>query len=178
MTGKLPSDWAECGRPIKTREMIINSKLIGRGTLGTNGYMLPNMDKDYILTYLIHRLGWIPFILLMGLIVFFVVRAFILTSRQKSVLGKLVSVSILLTFTMEVIFYTLANIGFPIISSLTLPFISYSGMSTIINMILIGVMISVFRTGDLVRDNVIDRKNSGKFLDIVDGKIIIDFNFK
>src|SRR5699024_6637076 len=102
-----------------------------------------------------------------------------LISKQKSVLGRLVSTAVLTTFSMEVVLYTISNLGFPLIGSITLPFISYSGMSTIVNMILIGVMLSVFRTGDVVRDRVLKSKGREcKFLEIVDGKIIIDLNSK
>ena len=51
--------------------------------------------------------------------------------------------AVLVTFTMEVVFYTITYLGLPIMGSLTLPFISYSGMSTIVNMTLIGIMLSV-----------------------------------
>ena len=50
--------------------------------------------------------------------------------------------AVLVTFTMEVILYVITNLGLPIMGSLTLPFISYSGMSTIVNMTLIGIMLS------------------------------------
>jgi len=59
---------------------------------------------------------------------------------------------------MEVVFYVISNLGFPIITS-TLPFISYSGMSIIINMTLIGIMLSVFKSGDIVRDELLLQKN-------------------
>lgn len=159
------------------RNMLSNAKLIGKGTLGEMSYMIPEIHTNYILTYLIHRLGWIPFIIVIGVVSIFIIHGFKLCSKQKSVLGRLVSTAVLTTFTMEVVLYTITNLGFPVIGSLTLPFISYSGMSTIINMSLIGVMLSAFRTGDIVRDNSITSKQAkGKFLEVVDGKIIIDLN--
>lgn len=56
---------------------------------------------------------------------------------------------------MEVFLYTITNLGLPVMGSLTLPFISYSGMSTIVNMSLIGIMISVFKSGHIVKDNLL-----------------------
>ncbi len=38
-------------------------------------------------------------------------------------------------------------------------------------------MLSVFKSGDIVRDNLVMSKEAkGKFIEIVDGKIIIDLN--
>ncbi|MGB4311908.1 MAG: FtsW/RodA/SpoVE family cell cycle protein, partial [Natronincolaceae bacterium] len=115
-------------------------------------------NTNYILTYLIHRLGWVSFIIIMAIMAIFIIRSFILCSKQKSVLGRLVSTAVLITFTMEIVFYVINNLGFSIIIS-TLPFISYSGMSVIINMALIGIMLSVFKSGDIVKDELLLQKN-------------------
>ncbi len=139
----------------RMREMLAGAKFIGRGDLGSNPYMIPEINTNYIMTYLIHRLGWLSFIVVMGVISFLIIRSFKLCYKQKSILGKLVSMAVLVTFTMEVIFYVITNLGLPIMGSLTLPFISYSGMSTIVNMTLIGIMLSVFKSGDILKDSLL-----------------------
>ncbi len=160
------------------RDLLAHAKFFGQGDLGINsGLMLPNINTDYILTYLIHRLGWISFIVIMTAILAFIIRAFILCSRQKSVLGKLVSTSVLITFTMQVVLYVVNNLGFQLFPPLTMPLISYGGTATIINMTLIGIMLSVYKSGHLVHDNLrtsIWKRN--KLIEIVDGKIIIDLH--
>lgn len=77
-----------------------------------------------------------------------------LCTNQKSVLGRLVSTSALITFTIQVILYVASNLGFQLLSPLTLPLVSYGGTATIINMMLIGIMLSAFKSGSLVRDNL------------------------
>ncbi len=144
--------------PARIRELLSNAKLVGRGLPGLGSHMLPEINTNYILTYLIHRLGWISLIIIMVIMAIFIVHSFILCSEQKSVLGRLVSTAILITFTMEVVFYTISNLGLPIVTS-TLPFISYSGISIIINMTLIGIMLSVFKSGDTVKDELLLQKN-------------------
>ena len=67
--------------------------------------------------------------------------------------------AVLVTFTMEVTLYVITNLGLPIMGSLTLPFISYSGMSTIVNMSLIGIMLSVFKSGHIVKDSLLLQNN-------------------
>ena len=111
------------------------------------------------------------------MVLLFIIYSFRLISKQRSVLSRLVATAVLTTFTMEVVLYTISNLGLPLIVSLTLPFISYSGMSAIVNMTLIGVMLSVFKSGDIVKDSLLVGNGArGKLLEIVDGKIIIDLN--
>lgn len=98
-------------------------------------------------------------ILITMAVLFLIIRSFKLCYKQKSILGKLVSMAVLVTFTMEVVLYTITNLGLPIMGSLTLPFISYSGMSTIINMSLIGIMLSVFKSGHIVKDSLLIPNN-------------------
>ena len=111
--------------------------------------------NNYFLSYLIYRLGWISFIVIMSLLVTFIVYAFKLCSKQKSVLGRLVSLSVLVTFTLQVALYVASNLGFQLFSTLGLPLLSYGNTSLVINMVLLGVMLSVFKSGDVCRDNLI-----------------------
>lgn len=161
---------------ILTREIIGNAKFFGQSAYST---MLPNIQTDFLLTYLIYKYGWLAFIVVITVISALIVRSFMLSSRQKSMLGKLVATSVLITFTMQVILYVAFNLGFQPIAPLTLPLVSYGGTATIINMLLIGIMLSVFKTGNLISDKALhSRTSKNKFFDIVDGKIIIDLNTK
>ncbi len=163
------------------RSIISGAKLFGQGDLGEYEYaaekLLPSIHTDYVLTYLIHKFGWIAFIIIMSFIITFAVRLFMLCRKQKSVLAKLVSVSVFITYTMQIIIYTNYNLGFQLFSPLTLPLVSYGGISAIINMFLIGIMLSVFNLGDLICDNntAADMKYS-KLFEFTNGKIIINLN--
>lgn len=157
-----------------TRELIGSAKFFGQGTKGN---MLPNIETDFLLTYLVHKHGWLSFIIIVAVILALIIRSFVLSSRQKSMLGKLVASSVIITFTIQVIVYIAFNLGFQLFAPLTLPLISYGGTGTIINMLLIGIMLSVFKTGNLVSDKSITstiKKN--KTFQIYDGKIVIDLN--
>lgn len=136
------------------REIVTGAKLFGKGSLGKYGEIpIPNKHSDLLLTYLIHNLGWIFFAVIMTIIIIFIIRLFIICKKQKSVLAKLVSTSVLITFTMQFIVYVGYNLGFQLLSPFALPFISYGGTSTVINMALVGIMLSVFNTGELYHDN-------------------------
>ena len=164
---------------IFVRNIISGAKFFGQGTLGEYaGVSLPSIHSDFLLTYLIHKLGWISFIVIMTIIIIFIVRLFILCKKQKSVLAKLVSTSILITFTMQVVVYVFYNLGFQLLSPLSLPFISYGGTSNVINMSLIGLMLSVFNTGEFYRDDISKNSLDKKLFEYADGKISINLNAK
>ncbi len=138
---------------LATRVSLSGSKLIGRGELpsGYTVYPLPIM-ADSMLTSLIFNYGWIVFFVLLGILTAFIVRGFMLCLRQKSALGLFVSSAVMLTFTMQTAGYIISNLGFRFSTPISLPLISYGNGATIINMGLIGLMLSVFRTGDIVKE--------------------------
>lgn len=166
------------------RALLDGSKLFGHGNMPAEYAMLAfplpkdSIDTDLLLTYLIFKFGWITFIVIMSVLLFFIIKGFRLCFRQKSCLGLVVSVSIMLTFTMQVIGYVIANLGFLFTAPISLPLISYGKVAAIINLTLIGIMLSVFRTGDIVKDkngNIIRNDN---FITWSDGKLIISFGKK
>jgi cell division protein FtsW (lipid II flippase) len=170
-----------------TRALLDGSKLFGRGEIpaeygirANNAPAFPfsNIDTDFLLTWLIFNVGWIAFIIIMSVMLFFIIKGFILCFRQKSALGLFVSVSVILTFTMQVIIYVAANLGFQLIAPISLPLISYGKIATCINLALIGLMLSVFRTGNIVRDKSIGGIRKEKIITCSDGKLIISFSRK
>lgn len=157
-----------------TRDIISNAKFIGEGLGSSSGYMVPAINTDFLLTYLVHRFGWIAFIFIVSILTLLIIKSFRLCLKQDSILGSLVSLSVVLTISAQILMYIGYNLGFQLIAPLTLPLVSYGGMGTIINMLLIGIMLSVFKWGNLVKDSVLLSSNK-KFLTMSDGKIIIDF---
>lgn len=165
------------------RNLLGGSKLSGRGDMPTeyaamSTFPLPDIDTNFLMTYMIFKIGWISFIIIMGVMLFFIIKGFILCFRQKSCLGLFVSVSVMLTFTMQVIGYVIANLGFIFTSPISLPLISYGKIATIINLSLIGIMLSVFRTGDIVKDKTANTIGENNFITWSDGRLIISFGKK
>ena len=147
-----------------TRALLDGSRLFGQGDMpagyGRSAFSLleRSADTDFMLTYLIFNAGWIVFAVIMSVMLFFIIKGFLLCLRQKSGLGMFVSTAIMMTFTMQVIGYVIVNLGFQLIAPISLPLISYGKIVTMINLGLIGLMLSVFRTGDAVKDTNADRK--------------------
>lgn len=161
---------------------LSHSRFIGQG-LPISGYseylpsqLLPATNTDFVLTYLIYRLGWIVLIGVILILSVFIFRAVLLCKKQKGVLGFFVSLAIISTFAVQSIVYIAYNLGLTLLPPVSLPLISYGGRALVTNMFLIGILLSVFRTGDLVRDKVGDQteKGANRFIQYVNGQIIID----
>lgn len=158
-----------------TRRIIGNAKFLGYNQYGINTEgLLPNMDTDFLLTYLIDRIGWISFIVIMLVMITFIIRSLKLSIGQRAVLGGLVSTAVITTFIIQVIFYVVSNLGFQLFEPIGLPLITYGKLSIVINMFLIGVMLSVYKSGYLHRNDDILTAKENKTFQYIDGKIIID----
>jgi cell division protein FtsW (lipid II flippase) len=163
------------------QRFLSHSRFIGEG-LPISGYakytalqLLPEVNTDFLLTYLIYKLGWIVLVGIIMIFSAFIIRAVILCKKQKCVLGFLVSLAIISTFALQCIIYIASNLGFLFFAPLSLPLISYGGQALVINMCLIGFLLSVFRTGDLVKDKTgAASVKSSRFIQCDNGQIILN----
>ena len=137
-----------------TKELLYGANWIGPNALYKEYFYRHEVVffTDLLLTALIVRWGWISFAAIIGFFLIFIVKGFSLCLKQKSSLGMLVSLAVMLTFTMQVVYYVIYNLGFQFAPPLSLPLISNSGTGTLVNMWLLGVMLSVFRTGHITRE--------------------------
>ncbi len=177
-----PSSYADSSGYIaaQAKALLAGSNMFGHGIIPdtTTTIAWVGNDTDYLLTYLIFNTGWISFIVIMGLLLFFIIKGFLLCFRQKSSLALFVSVSTMMTFTMQVMGYVIVNLGFPVIAPISLPLISYGNIATTINLTLIGIMLSVFRTGDIIKDKNISQVWKRNIVTYRDGKLIISLSKK
>ena len=161
------------------RDLLANSKFAGKGTIpaqfGSNVPIIPYLGTNYILTALTYNFGWIAFIGISVVIIAFSIFGLYYVTKQKSVLGNIVSLSIMLTFVLQAVIYIISNLGYGILSALSLPLVSYGKAALIINSALIGFMLSVFRTGDILKDGIKSPIKSNPIFSYEDGKLIINF---
>jgi len=139
------------------QQFLSHSRFIGEGLPMSDygGYPASQLlaaNTDFLLTYMIYRLGWIVLIGIIAIFTAFIIRAVLLCKKQKGVLGLLVSIAIISTFAVQLMSYIAFNLGFLLFSPVSLPLISHGGRALVTNMFLIGFLLSVFRTGNLVTD--------------------------
>ncbi|MGM9607493.1 MAG: permease prefix domain 1-containing protein [Oscillospiraceae bacterium] len=162
------------------REVLAGARLVGKGTLEAYEAVTPFLleSTDFLLTYLIHRVGWISLIVLLAVFLVFFAAAVHKCLKQKNMLGRLASLSVILTLALQVLLYVCLNLGICLFGGISLPLISYANTALVVNMALIGVMLSAFRTGLLVRDGEQPWAKRSRWADRVrwkDGELTISF---
>lgn len=161
------------------REALANARLVGAGAAQEGLKELTThqpsiVSSDLMLLYLIHRYGWISFILIVALFGLFFGKAMRACSKLKSVTGKYVCTAVLLVLMFQFVLYCTANLGFNLFSPLFLPLLSGS-CATAVNLFLVGFMLSVFRNDCADKPVVCPPARESRFC-MKDGKLIITFN--
>ncbi|MDM8237760.1 permease prefix domain 1-containing protein [Pseudoflavonifractor phocaeensis] len=113
---------------------------------------VPGCDGSALLTTLIYKLGWLPFlavVLVFGVLVVWMLSRCL---RQKSQLGKMVVLAVFLTLSGQAVCSVAWNLGFTLYSS-EFPLL-IGNLSSVVNMGLIGLALSVFR-GENIAQNPI-----------------------
>lgn len=111
---------------------------------------VPNWEIDCLLTTMIFRLGWIPFLLLM--LAFAALMGWLLYRclRQKSRGGKMLALSVILPMGLQAVFSVVLNLGFVLFSA-QMP-LMVGNVQTVLNLALIGLVLSVFRGDSIARE--------------------------
>ncbi len=138
------------------QEVLGVSQWFGEGTVEGSQYpfelQVPGCDSDAFLTTLIYKLGWLPFLLLILLFVLLVVWLLYRCIHQKSQLGKWVVLSVVSTLSMQALCSVTWNLGYTFYDS-SFPLI-VGNLNMIINMWMIGLVLSVFRAENIARDDL------------------------
>lgn len=135
----------------RAREIISHAQLFGGSSDIMKNY-LPGYNSEYILTYVIRSWGIAAGLLIIGLFIALAGRMIHLSCQHKNSLGMFVSLGCSLVFTVQGIIYILSNFGIQLIAQVNLPFISYGGSSLLVNFIALGLMLSVFRNTNIIKE--------------------------
>ena len=138
------------------QKMLQVSPWLGEGSWNISSSSLPfeqtvpNYDSDALLTTLIYKLGWLPFL---GIILVFALLMALLLHRclhQNSRLSRLVVSSILLPLCIRALCSTAWNLGFTLLD-FPFPFM-VGNLTTVLDMWLIGWALSILREDRIIQD--------------------------
>lgn len=151
---------------IQIQNAIAGAKWLGEGiwnSADSRPYALsvPGSGTDNFLTTLIHRLGWLPFLLVVLAFATLAVWILLRCLRQSSQLGKAVVLAALFPLCLQALFSIAWNLGLTLLSS-PFPLIT-SNINTVLAMFLIGLCLSVFREERIARENVCDKISFPKY---------------
>ena len=110
--------------------------------------------KDF-LRYVILRWGWAAFAVIQMPVLFALGWGWRQCRRQTAVLGRSLGTAALLVLTWQVLGYlaqTLTGLG-DVITMYPYPFLTYGGTALVVDCALLGLLLSVFRSGSVVRED-------------------------
>lgn len=125
-------------------------------------YLGETAFSDTIFAIFAEEFGLIGGIILVSVFVFIFLRGFKIAVAAKDKLGFLLAISITTWLTLQAFLHIGSNVALLPINGNTLPFMSYGGSSTVINMVAIGLLMNVakfanFDKGARVKEEI-DRK--------------------
>lgn len=115
---------------------------------------VPGCDGSALLTTLIYKLGWLPFLVVVMVFGVLVVWLLCRCLRQKSQLGRLVALVVILTLSGQAVCSVAWNLGLTLFSS-EFP-LMIGNLSSVVNMGLIGLALSVFRGESIAQNPIYD----------------------
>ncbi|MED4533738.1 FtsW/RodA/SpoVE family cell cycle protein [Metabacillus fastidiosus] len=132
--------------------------LLIKRMIGEGGYfgkpevkeLLPQAHTELIFVNLIHYYGWIVALIVIFILSLFILRVILISNKINDTYGKLLITGAITFYTVQFIYSTAMNLGFLPIIGMSLPFMSYGLMPVLLNSIIIGVILSVYRRKDLI----------------------------
>jgi len=109
-------------------------------------HFLPEAQTDFIFAVIAEELGFVGAFIVLLVYVLFLIRIVFIAKNCQDDYASYVSVGIGLLFFIQLIFNIGGATGLLPITGLTLPFISYGGSSLVVNLLLVGVLMSISRS--------------------------------
>ncbi len=131
--------------------IISHAKLFGGSNLFNEKY-IPGFNTEYLLTYIIGKWGLVAGILIIVLFIALIGRMIYLAYHLKNSLGMFVGLGCSLVYALQGSIYILSNLGVQFVAQINLPFVSYGGSSLLINFSVLGLMLSIFRNTNIVKE--------------------------
>lgn len=131
------------------RALLNQSRLLGQGSGQIEG-MLPDVYKDYVLTYIFYYYGILAALLLLAGLGFLLFRLFKISFQQKNQLGMIIGLGCSLVYAVEICVHVLVNLTILPSMGTFLPLFSFGGVGTFVSFALLGIMLSIYRYKNVV----------------------------
>lgn len=122
------------------------------GWLGTfvKQNSIPVAHTDFVFASLTNYYGYLFAIVLVAILALFIVRMVVISYKIIDDFGKLLVVGGVALYAVPFVYNISMTLGLLPIAGVSLPFISYGLMPTVMNTFIMGVVLSVYRRKDLV----------------------------
>ena len=141
---------------VQLRKLISSAGFLGNGMNIDKTELpilnLPGMHTNYIFSYIIYVFGWLIGIFIIILSITFFIRL-IKTAREiKDDYGKLLVATFSSLFIVQFVYNILMIFGLVPLTDISMPFISYGTTLNMVNMVMIGIISSVYRRKEVVAE--------------------------
>lgn len=144
-----PEKYADTEGFIILRIQELMSKAGWFGQLGTREF-IPEAHTNFVFVSFTYYYGWIFGVLLALILLLFTARMIVIQPKIKDSYGQLLLIGGVGLYGIQLVSNIGMTLGLFPMTSMSLPFISYGLMPTLLNAILIGAVLSVYRRIDLV----------------------------
>lgn len=125
---------------------------------------LPAIQNDYVVTSMLTYFGVIFTVVVLGMIAYFLWKAFRLSFKQKNQMGSIIGLSCAFLLFVKSILYLFSNIAvFNVFAQMSMPFLSYGLGNTVVNGVLTGLLLSVYRNTDIISEKSIKPRYTFRF---------------
>lgn len=125
-------------------------KAAGLWGQGFNLSALPELHTDFVFTYIVYTFGWLAGILLLLLVIGFLIHLFKISKIVHNAYGSALIAGLSTLLLVQALWHILMNLGWLPITGMSLPFISYSGSQLLVQMLVLGMILAVYRLKDIV----------------------------
>ena len=133
---------------MQLNKVIQSAGMFGQG-LKLKPKIVPAINSDFILSFIIYTFGWIAAILFIFSIACYIIRLIRAVIVIKSSYGKNLISSITAVITIQYLWNILMIFGLAPIAGISLPFISHGSAGLIVNIASLGLILSVYRRKDM-----------------------------
>lgn len=131
----------------------LNKDLIsGAGWFGNTAErpFLPGSFTDFVFVHFTYSYGWLLALLLVVILSLFILRIVNVIFKVKDPYAKLLLVGAVTLYGIQLVTNIGMALGFFPLISVSLPFISYGLLPTLLSSILIGIVLSIYRRKDII----------------------------
>ena len=129
--------------------IIRSAELWGQGIFMPEAFSTA-FHTDFVFLYLVHKFGWLAGA---GTIAAGCAVALVLVHAVRQIkdqYGKMVVAGLAAYFTINFSWHVLMSLGFAPVASVNLPFVSFGGSQTIVNLAATGVILSIYKRKNLM----------------------------
>jgi cell division protein FtsW (lipid II flippase) len=135
---------------LKIQELMASAGLFGWFGQPTPKNFIPEAHTNFVFVSFTYYYGWLFGALLIVILLLFAGRMIAIHPKIKDSYGKLLLIGGMALYGIQLVSNIGMTLGLFPMTSMSLPFISYGLMPTLLNAIIIGAVLSVYRRKDMV----------------------------